>query len=152
MCQTAWTLPERRVRSLELDAVSDSRPVSTERLIYTYDYGDNWPHDVSVEEVRDGDPDIEYPAFVYGAMHCPPEDVGGPHGFMEFVKADLDPAHEQHRDMVRWYTRRRARPCETLDTGHVQGAIGFSLLIGKRTRKAEVRRRSRRMRQRHVLC
>ena len=33
-----------------------------ERFVYTYDYGDNWRHDVIVEEVRDGDPDMEYPA------------------------------------------------------------------------------------------
>ena len=74
-----------------------------ERFVYTYDYGDNWQHDVIVEEVRDGDPDREYPAFVDGARRCPPEDVGGPHGFMDFLEALLDPAHEQHRDMVRWY-------------------------------------------------
>ena len=54
-----------------------------DRFVYTYDYGDNWRHDVIVEEVRDGDPDREYPAFVDGARRCPPEDVGGPHGFMD---------------------------------------------------------------------
>ena len=55
-----------------------------EQFVYTYDFGDNWRHDVIVEEVRDGDPDMEYPAFVGGAWRCPPEDVGGPHGFMDF--------------------------------------------------------------------
>ena len=39
-----------------------------ERFVYTYDFGDNWRHDVIVEEVRDGDPEVEYPAFVDG---CP---------------------------------------------------------------------------------
>ena len=73
------------------------------RIVYTYDYGDNWRHDVIVEEVRDGAPDRDYPAFVDGARRCPPEDVGGPHGFMDFLEAVLDPAHEQHGDMVRWY-------------------------------------------------
>ena len=46
---------------------------------------------------------MEHPAFVDGARRCPPEDVGGPAGFMDFLEAVLDPAHEQHRDMVRWY-------------------------------------------------
>ena len=73
------------------------------RFVYTYDYGDNWHHDVIVEEVREGDPDREYPALVDGARRCPPEDVGGPDGFMDFLEAVLDPAHEQHRDMIRWY-------------------------------------------------
>ena len=75
----------------------------TRRFGYTYDYGDNWRHDVIVEEVRDGDPDREYPAFVDGARRCPPGDIGGPQGFMEFLEVALGPAHEQHRDMVRWY-------------------------------------------------
>ena len=74
-----------------------------DRFVYVYDYGDNWRHEVIVEEVRDGDPDIEYPAFVDGAGRCPPEDVGGPDGFMDFLEAILDPAHKGHRAMLDWY-------------------------------------------------
>ena len=70
--------PVYRAKNLRLGAVI-ARGV--DRFVYTYDYGDNWRHDVIVEEVRDGDPD----------------------GFMDFLEAVLDPAHEQHRDMVRWY-------------------------------------------------
>ena len=92
--------PIYKAKGLRLGVVI-SRGV--DRFVYTYDYGDNWRHDVIVEEVRDGDPDMEYPAFVDGARRCPPEDVGGPHGFMDFLEAVLDQAHEQHRDMVRWY-------------------------------------------------
>ena len=29
--------------------------------------------------------------------------AGGLDNFMDFLEAVLDPAHEQHRDMVRWY-------------------------------------------------
>ena len=49
-----------------------------------------------------GDPKIECPAFVDGARRCPPEDVGGPDGFMDFLEAILDPAHEEHRAMLDW--------------------------------------------------
>ena len=73
------------------------------RFVYVYDYGDNWRHEVIVEEVRDGAPNIEYPAFVDGARCCPPEDVGGPDGFMDFLEAILDPGHEEHRAMLDWY-------------------------------------------------
>ena len=62
-----------------------------------------WRHDVIVEAVRDGDPDMEYPAFVERARRCPPEDVGGPHGFMDFLEAILDPAHDEHRAMLDRY-------------------------------------------------
>ena len=74
--------PIYKAKGLRLGVVI-SRGVA--RFVYTYDYGDNWRHDVIVEEVRDGDPDREYPAFVDGARRCPPEDVGGSDGFMDFL-------------------------------------------------------------------
>ena len=58
-----------------------------DRFLYVYDFGDDWRHDVIVEEVSDGAEDTEYPAFVDGARRCPPEDVGGAPGFMEFLEA-----------------------------------------------------------------
>ncbi|HEY6515848.1 MAG TPA: hypothetical protein VIY50_06860, partial [Steroidobacteraceae bacterium] len=33
---------------------------------------------------------------------CPPEDVGGPHGYAEFLRALGERRHEQHEDMARW--------------------------------------------------
>lgn len=74
-----------------------------ERFLYVYDFGDDWRHDVIVEEVRDGAGDAEYPAFVDGARRCPPEDVGGPPGFMEFLEVVLDLGHEEHARMTEWY-------------------------------------------------
>ena len=32
-----------------------------------------------------------------------PEDVGGACGFMDFLEAVLDPAHEEHQRMLTWY-------------------------------------------------
>ena len=74
-----------------------------DRFLYVYDFGDDWRHDVIVEEVRDGAGDAEYPAFVDGARRGPPEDVGGGPGFMEFLEAVLDPGHEEHARMTEWY-------------------------------------------------
>ena len=97
-------------------------------FVYTYDYGDNWRHDVIVEEVRDGDPDMEYPAFVDGARRCPPEDVGGPDGFMDFLEAVLDSAHEQHRDMVRWY----GGPFDPIGLDEKQARFGMENMARRR--------------------
>ena len=74
-----------------------------ERFLYVYDFGDNWRHDVIVEGVRDGDADVDYPAFVDGARRGPPEDVGGTSGFMEFLEAVLDRGHEEHARMLEWH-------------------------------------------------
>ncbi|QND24489.1 plasmid pRiA4b ORF-3 family protein (plasmid) [Rhizobium leguminosarum bv. viciae] len=70
---------------------------------YTYDFGDNWRHTITVEEVEDGSPGIEYPRFVDGQRRAPPEDVGSTSGFEEFLNVMAKPRHAQHREFVRWY-------------------------------------------------
>ena len=77
-----------------------------ERLLYVYDFGDDWRHDVIIEDVRDGAPDIDYPAFVAGERRCPPEDVGGAPGFMQFLEAALNPFHDEHEEVLTWYLGR----------------------------------------------
>ena len=72
-------------------------------LLYTYDFGDDWQHRVIVEAVSEADPGADYPLFVDGERTAPPEDVGGPTGFMEFIEAIAKRSHSQHKDMVRWY-------------------------------------------------
>ena len=88
-----------KARSLRLETVI-ARGV--DRFPYLYDFGDHWMHDVIVEGVREGEAGSEYPAFVDGARRCPPEDVGGVHGFMEFLEAALDPFHEEHASTIEW--------------------------------------------------
>ena len=43
------------------------------QFVYVYDSGDEWRHDIAIEEVRDGEPDIDYPAFVGTALGPSPE-------------------------------------------------------------------------------
>ena len=43
-----------------------------EQLLYVYDFGDNWRHDVFIEDVRDGEADVDYPAFVAGERAARP--------------------------------------------------------------------------------
>ncbi len=74
---------------------------NAERFVYVYDY-DYWRHDVIVEQIRDSDPDAEYPVSVDGERGCPPENVGGTYGFMDIPEADLDRTHEEHQEMLDW--------------------------------------------------
>jgi hypothetical protein len=73
------------------------------QFIYIYDLGDYWRHDITIESVYDGKEEVEYPVFVDGAKRCPPDDVGGPPGFMDFLEAVMDKTHEEHRRMIEWY-------------------------------------------------
>lgn len=69
---------------------------------YLYDFGDGWDHRVSVEKLLPPDPELKWPLCLDGANACPPEDVGGPPGYAEFLEAIGDPTHEEHDAMLDW--------------------------------------------------
>src|ERR671911_662979 len=69
---------------------------------YLYDFGDGWDHAVRIERIGEPDPQALYPQLVAATGRCPPEDVGGPWGYAEFLAAIADPAHEEHEHMLTW--------------------------------------------------
>jgi len=72
------------------------------RLRYTYDFGDDWEHDIVVEEARAAVPGETYPSCVAGKGACPPEDCGGAWGYAGLKEILADPTHEDHQDMLEW--------------------------------------------------
>jgi hypothetical protein len=74
-------------------------------LRYTYDFGDWWEHEITVEDAVTADPDERYPACLAGARACPPEEVGGAFGYGELLAALADPAHHRHELMRGWLGR-----------------------------------------------
>jgi len=71
-------------------------------LRYLYDFGDGWEHTIKIERLTDPLPDVLYPRLIEVAGRCPPEDVGGPWGYDEFLKALAKPEHERHADIRSW--------------------------------------------------
>jgi Plasmid pRiA4b ORF-3-like protein len=112
------------------------------RMVYTYDFGDGWRHDVAIEAVEEGVPGVLYPRLVAGERRGPPEDVGGPYGYFEFLEAILDPSHEDHARMIEWCGGR-------FDPGEADLAIRASLverLAARRRSGMEGYEKSRRVR------
>ena len=72
------------------------------KFLYTYDFGDSWEHKVQVEKLLAPDPAVKYPVCVAGEYACPPEDCGGPPGYVAFLEAIADPEHPEHDDMLEW--------------------------------------------------
>ncbi|HUJ34262.1 MAG TPA: plasmid pRiA4b ORF-3 family protein [Solirubrobacteraceae bacterium] len=72
------------------------------RFRYTYDFGDNWEHEIVVEDLLDPDPDTHYPILVAAKGACPPEDCGGPWGYTDLKAILADPNDEQHQEMLEW--------------------------------------------------
>ena len=48
-----------------------------DRLLYRYDFGDNWQHNLLLEKVLDPEPGTTYPLCLKGKRACLPEEVGG---------------------------------------------------------------------------
>ncbi len=85
---------ERKVRLRDLmKKVGD-------RLVYEYDFGDGWQHDIVLRASSRGAQGP--PLVVAGKGACPPEDVGGIPGYARFLSILADPRHPEHRDMRAW--------------------------------------------------
>jgi len=69
---------------------------------YEYDFGDGWIHTVLVEKIVEPERGVKLPVVIQGKRACPPEDVGGPWGYAEFIDALKDPRHPEHERYVEW--------------------------------------------------
>ncbi len=73
-----------------------------ESIEYLYDFGDYWEHSVKVlKEVKDER--LLHPICIEGEGTCPPEDVGGTHGFEEFKEIMKDKDHPERESYIEWY-------------------------------------------------
>ncbi|MPQ30619.1 plasmid pRiA4b ORF-3 family protein [Clostridium estertheticum] len=71
------------------------------RIVYCYDYGDNWEHEITIQGVN-AKYDKNYPTCVMGGGNTPPEDVGGITGYKEFLKIMKNPNHDEYENTKRW--------------------------------------------------
>lgn len=73
-------------------------------FMYEYDFGDGWEHRINVDRTLPLDAQYNaWPMCIDGANACPPEDCGGPPGYIDFVQAMTDPLHAEHRAMWKWH-------------------------------------------------
>jgi hypothetical protein len=77
-------------------------PRARRKLLYTYDFGDSWEHDVQVEAVGAPEPKVRYPVILDGAMACPPEDCGGVWGYASLLEVLSDPNNPDYEEMLEW--------------------------------------------------
>jgi hypothetical protein len=77
-------------------------PRANEKIRYTYDFGDNWVHDIVVEKVLDRESTLTYPRCVGGRRATPPDDCGGIWGYQELIEIIGDPRHPEHQERLWW--------------------------------------------------
>jgi pRiA4b ORF-3-like protein len=71
-------------------------------LIYEYDFGDGWEHQVLLEKILPFDKATVLPQCIKGKRSCPPEDCGGIWGYAELLKIIHDPENPEHESMLEW--------------------------------------------------
>ncbi len=102
-----WGIPDPDFGDGPLDArkarlIDVLEDIGVRSLKYLYDFGDGWEHTLRIERVTAAVPGTAYPRLLQANGRCPPEDVGGPWGYREFLEAIADPDHEQHDEMLEW--------------------------------------------------
>lgn len=90
-------------------AVEDILNVKGKSVVFEYDFGDGWEHEVKLSSIGEYAPG-EKPVvkFIKGENACPPEDCGGPWGYAELVdilhkKQNGEELTEDENDRLDWY-------------------------------------------------
>lgn len=105
--EVEWGIPDPDWPDGPLDARKATlgdviEEIEAKTFQYLYDFGDGWEHTIRITDIEDADPKASYPALIEASGRCPPEDVGGPWGYEEFLEALGDPAHERHDELREW--------------------------------------------------
>ena len=93
---------DRRREYADSKTLRDLLSKPGDQVCYTYDFGDDWEHDIDLEDIVPNDLGAPLPACLDGSGACPPEDCGGRWGYQELKEILADPAHEEHEEMLDW--------------------------------------------------
>ena len=62
----------------------------------------HWEHTLKVEAMAPVSAGILYPRLLHAQGCCPPEDIGGPRGYADYLEATADPSHARHDECLQW--------------------------------------------------
>ena len=79
-----------------------------ERCLYTYDFGDEWEHEILLEKIIK-DSQNRFPFLLESEGERPPEDVGGPAGFERYLSIISDSESPEYEFMAEWSEKTRAK-------------------------------------------
>jgi Plasmid pRiA4b ORF-3-like protein len=93
-----------------MEEIGDENRLTLNRLVklgvsrfrYTYDFGDDWEHEILIEKVVPPAAATAFPACVAGKRNCPPEDCGGPFGYADLLEILGSPDHPEREERLEW--------------------------------------------------
>ncbi len=93
-----WDEPDYNAREFTIGEFF-GEGTGAQKLCYVYDFGDDWIHDITLEQVIDRE--SSHATCTAGKGACPEEDCGGVWGYEEMKEnGEFDP-HDFHLDDVR---------------------------------------------------
>jgi len=96
-----WSMNDIDYRKKKL-RIRDLLTFEKEKIIYEYDFGDSWQHEIILQKILPPDNTKEYPICVSGKRNCPPEDCGGVWGYAEMLEILSQPDYEDYHDTLEW--------------------------------------------------
>jgi hypothetical protein len=81
--------------------LSDIFKKEKQKFTYIYDFGDDWHHDIVLEKILTEK--SMYPLLLGGKGACPPEDCGGPGGYMQLREVLADKSNPDYEEYKEWY-------------------------------------------------
>lgn len=94
-----WGVPATDERTVSIDQALGDR---SRKATYTYDFGDNWVHDIVVEDVVGAHEASTVPDCIGGRRAGPPEDCGGPWRHAYLLEVLADPTHPEYEEKLDW--------------------------------------------------
>lgn len=79
--------------------LSDLLVIEKNKLLYEYDFGDGWMHEILLEKILPIDPLLKYPVCIAGKLNCPPEDCGGVYQYNHLVALSKASQKEEKTDV-----------------------------------------------------
>ena len=92
--------PDEDVVDARKMKVNEYFRVTGQECHYIYDFGDYWKHKVIFEKSEAKEAGA--PFCIGGAGACPPEDVGGIHGYYEMVETSKTPSCNDWQEYRQW--------------------------------------------------
>ena len=83
--------------------LSDLCPGAPGKLLYTYDFGDDWEHAIVLEKLMPAGKRPACAELLAGENACPPEDCGGAPGYYNLIEAVNNPKNPDYEHLREWF-------------------------------------------------
>jgi hypothetical protein len=103
--QDDWTWDEKNNVDYKETRVSDLLFNENDQIIYEYDPGDYWIHNILLEKITENPKGTHNPKCIDGQRSCPPENSGGTQGYRSLLQVISNPKHVQYKSYIRWLGR-----------------------------------------------